>query len=90
MTTIADAAAWLRATPRDQRDGPTVPALRSRFGLTPREAVEAIRLANETRFTPTRPVRGIENPHGWTGQVPAPAERGVPRETNAKRKPPLG
>ncbi|HEV7255752.1 MAG TPA: hypothetical protein VGN97_21965 [Mesorhizobium sp.] len=42
---ISAAAKWLATTPRDARGGPVVPALRERFGLSPGDAIEAIRQA---------------------------------------------
>jgi hypothetical protein len=46
---ISEAAAWLVATPVEQRLRPTVPILRERFGLTPVEAVQAITEADHIR-----------------------------------------
>lgn len=43
---IDEAAHWIRAN-RHQVQRPIVPALRQRFGLTPLEACQAIREANQ-------------------------------------------
>lgn len=44
---IGEAAAWLAAQPEPPR--PLVPALRQRFGLTPKEACEAAARAQDCR-----------------------------------------
>ncbi|WP_427026554.1 hypothetical protein ACP4J4_20265 (plasmid) [Aureimonas ureilytica] len=46
------AAAWLRA--QTPRPSPVIPALRSKFGLTPLEAIQAIRAAGESQDMETR------------------------------------
>lgn len=46
------AAAWLRA--QTSRPSPVIPALRSKFGLTPLEAIQAIRAAGESQDMETR------------------------------------
>ena len=51
-SSIDEAVAWLVVTPREQR-GPAVPALQSRFGLTPAEACQAIAAANLARARAT-------------------------------------
>lgn len=43
---ILEAARWLATTPRDQRPHPIVPHLNKTYGLSPKEAAEAIREAN--------------------------------------------
>lgn len=45
MDSAAEAAAWLRDTPRSQR-GPTIPELRRRFGLSLEQAVAVVRANN--------------------------------------------
>lgn len=46
--TIGEAARWIFETPRDKR-GPVVVELRNRFGLTAKEAVDAVGEANLIR-----------------------------------------
>ncbi|XHM75755.1 hypothetical protein ABSY17_19880 [Mesorhizobium sp. ANAO-SY3R2] len=49
-TAVIDVAAqWLATTRRDQIAGPLVPVLRKRFGLSAREACQAIAEANLRR-----------------------------------------
>ncbi|ESY87522.1 hypothetical protein X739_05945 [Mesorhizobium sp. LNHC220B00] len=43
---VDEAANWLAMTPRCQRDQPAVPLLRQRFGLSTKEACQAIAAAN--------------------------------------------
>jgi hypothetical protein len=45
---ITEAGHWLHDN-RNEINGPVVPALRRRFGLTPQQAIEAIREANVKR-----------------------------------------
>lgn len=40
------AVQWLVDTPRHERPGPVIPLLRTRFGLSPSQAVEVIREYN--------------------------------------------
>lgn len=44
------AAAEYLAHGRDRTGQPTIPELRTRFGLTTPEAIEAVRLANALRY----------------------------------------
>ena len=43
--TVEKAARWLATTPDEKKPHPLVPYLRSEFGLTPKEAVDAMREA---------------------------------------------
>jgi len=43
---IDAAAEWLRTKPHERIDRPIVPQLKERFGLTAKQAIEAIREAN--------------------------------------------
>ncbi|WP_170990140.1 hypothetical protein [Aquamicrobium sp. LC103] len=46
---IQKAARWLATTPDDRKPHPLMPYLRREFGLSPSQAVEAIREANLIR-----------------------------------------
>jgi len=50
---IKTAGRWLALTPREQRDRPVIPLLRQQFGLSAKEAVEAVREANLIRARAT-------------------------------------
>lgn len=43
---IEKAALWLATTPHDQRPHPIIPHLSKTYGLSPKEAADAIREAN--------------------------------------------
>lgn len=52
------AVQWLIATPGQDRPRPVVPFLRQRFGLTPLQAIDAIRLAEAKRRQTRQPENG--------------------------------
>ena len=49
MTRISEAAQWLVTTPDQQKPHPVIGYLREAFGLSLREAIEAIQEANAIR-----------------------------------------
>lgn len=46
---VLEAARWLATTPDSKRPHPIIPHLRKTYGLSPKEAAEAIREANLIR-----------------------------------------